>query len=74
MRLAEAANEQRVPLGAIVSDDIKRGFPFGRINRLSNAQERSIFVNPEQLRDICIGGRGVHFFIGVTEFYSEIVF
>jgi hypothetical protein len=39
--LAESADQQRVPVGAVKTQHIDSGFPFGGINNLANPQQGS---------------------------------
>src|SRR5215467_8567703 len=72
--LAEAPDEQAMPLGAIESDPVNRGLAFCRINDLPNPQGRMSGGYPQQLRHVAFGCGGIDFFIRVSEFDTVVVF
>src|ERR1039458_7496658 len=70
--LAEAADQQRVAVGAVETDHVDGGFAAGGEQSLADAQHRRAGVNPEQLRDAGAGGRGVHLFVRILQFDAVI--
>src|SRR6185295_10572998 len=70
----EPADEQSVSIRAVEAEHIDGRFPLGRIDDLTNAQQGSAARDRAEFRSPRVRGGGIHFFVGMGQFYAVVVF